>query len=91
MINHLHRKPPRRRPLERTRRVTVERLPGFLIDLGPEGRLQGLVGVAGAEEVGVADEEASFVVVVVDEPAGYAFGAVAADLAGGGVGGRRRR
>jgi hypothetical protein len=40
------------------------------------------VRVVGAEEVGVADEEAFFVVVGVDEPAGDAVGAVADDFAG---------
>ena len=44
-----------------------------------------LVRVVRAEEVGVADEEALLVVVGVDEPAGDAVGAVAADLAGAGV------
>ena len=47
--------------------------------------LRALVGVVGAEEVGVADEEALLVVVGVDEPAGDAVGAVAADFAGAGV------
>ena len=57
--------------------------------LGLEGGLERLVGIARAEEVGVADEEALLVVVGIDEPAGDAVGAVAADLAG--VGGGRRR
>ncbi len=43
------------------------------------------VGVVRAEEIGVPDEEALLVVVGVDEPAGDAAGAVAADLAGGRV------
>ena len=50
------------------------------MDLGLEGGLERLVGVVGAEEVGVADEEALF-----DEPAGDAVGAVAADFAGVGM------
>ena len=41
-----------------------------MIDFGFEGGFEGFVGVAGSEEVGVADEEAFFVVVGVDEPAG---------------------
>src|SRR5690606_41604383 len=45
-----------------------------------EGGLQGLVRVARAEEVGVADEEGFLVVVSVQEPAGDAVGAVAAHL-----------
>ena len=48
------------------------RRPGFLVDLGLERRLQRLVGIVRAEEVGVADEEALLVVVGVDEPAGDA-------------------
>ena len=65
--------------------VAVQGFPGFGVDLGFEGGLERLVGVAGAEEVGVADEEVFFVVVGVDEPAGDAVGAVAADFAGVGV------
>ena len=52
--------------------VAVEGRPGFGVDLGSEGGLEGLVGVVGAEEVGLADEEALLVVVGVDEPAGDA-------------------
>ncbi len=59
--------------------------PGVFVDLGLKRDLERLVGVAGAEEVGVADEEALLVVVGVNEPAGDAVGAVAADLAGVGV------
>ena len=50
-----------------------------------QGRLQRLVGVVRAQEIGVADEEALLVVVGVDEPAGDAVGAVAPYLAGVGV------
>jgi len=39
------------------------------------------VWIVGAEKVGLADEEAFFVVVGVDEPAGDAVGAVADDFA----------
>jgi len=62
--------------------VAIERGPGFLVDLGLESGLERAVGVVRAEEIGVADEEALFVVVGVDEPAGNAIGAVAADFAG---------
>ena len=55
------------------------------VDLGLERRLQRLVGVVRAEEVGVADEKTLLVVVGVDEPAGDAVGAVAPHLAGVGV------
>ena len=40
------------------------------------------MGRSGAEEVGVADEEAFFVVVGINEPAGDAFRAGADDFAG---------
>ena len=63
----------------------MERGPGFFVDLGFQRCLQRAVGVVGAEEVGLADEEAFFVVVGVDEPAGDAVGAVAFDFAGAGV------
>jgi hypothetical protein len=59
--------------------------PGVLIDLGLEGGLEGVVGIVGTEEIGVADEEALLVVVGVDEPAGDAIGPVTADLPGVGV------
>jgi len=62
--------------------VAVQRGPGFFVDLGSERGFEGAVRVVRAEEVGVADEEAFFVVVGVDEPAGDAFGTVAADFAG---------
>ena len=77
VIDHLHRDPPACRLVERARGVAVERRPGFLVDLGLQRRLQRAVGIVRAEEVGVADEEALFVVVGVDEPAGDAVGAVA--------------
>ncbi len=65
--------------------VAVEGGPGVGVNLGLERCLECLVGVVGAEEVGVADEEALLVVVGIDEPAGDAVGAVAAHLAGVGV------
>ena len=70
---------------ERTRDVAVESRPGGRVDLRLEGRLQRLVRVVRAQEIGVADEETLLVIVGVDEPAGDAAGIVAADLAGGGV------
>ena len=48
---------------EGPRGVATEGGPGFPVDLGLEGGLEGLVGIVGAEEVGVADEEALLVVV----------------------------
>jgi len=65
--------------------IAVESCPGFFVDLGLEGGFEGLIGVTCAQEVGVADEEAFHIVVGIDEPAGDAFGAVTADLAGIGV------
>lgn len=82
MIDHLHRNPPRLRLVEGARNIAVERRPGVSVNFRLERGLEGFVGVVCAQEVGVADEEAFFVVVGVDEPAGDAFGAVAADFAG---------
>jgi hypothetical protein len=48
----------------------VERHPGGLVDVGAEGTLELGVGVVGAEEVSVTDEELLVVVGGVDEPAG---------------------
>jgi len=56
--------------------------PGFFVDFGFQRCLEGAVGVVLAEELGVPDEEAFFVVVGIHEPAGDAVGAVAADFAG---------
>ena len=82
MIDDLHCNSARFWFVEWTRGIAVQCLPRFLIDLGFQGRLQSAVRIILAEEVGVADEEAFAVVVGVDEPAGDAFGAVAADFAG---------
>ena len=54
--------------------VAVQGFPRFAVDLGLEGGLERLVGVVGAEKVGVADEEALLVVVGIDEPAGDTVG-----------------
>jgi hypothetical protein len=70
VIDHLDRDPARLRLLERARRVGVETRPGFLVDLSFQRRLQRLVGVVGAEEIGVANEEALAVVIGVNEPSG---------------------
>lgn len=56
--------------------------PTHRVDFRFQRGLESAVGVVGTEEVGVADEEAFFVVVGVDEPAGDAVGAVADDFAG---------
>jgi hypothetical protein len=91
VVDHLDRDAPGGGLGERAGDVAVEALPGFLVDLGLEGGLERLVGVVGAEEVGVADEEALFVVVGVDEPAGDALGAVAERTSPVGGGRRPRR
>ena len=49
--------------VERARDVAVERRPRVGVDLGLQRRLERLVGVVRAEEVGVPDEEALLVVV----------------------------
>ena len=51
--------------------------PSFFVDLRLESSLKRAVGVVGAEEVGVADEEAFLIVVGVDEPAGDTVGPIA--------------
>ena len=82
MVDDLDGDAPGRRAVEGAGYVAVERCPGFLIDLGLQRRLERLVGVVRAQEIGVTDEETLLVIVGVDEPAGDALGAVAADLAG---------
>ena len=59
--------------------------PGFLVDFGFEGSLEGFVRVVGAEKIRMAHEEAFLVVVGVNEPAGDAVGTVATDFSGAGV------
>ena len=85
MVYHFHGNPSRLGLGKGSGGVAIQRFPGFLVDFGFEGGFQGFVRVIRAEEVGVADEEAFFVVVGVDEPAGDAVGAVAADFSGVGV------
>lgn len=79
MIDDLHSDAPGLWLGERTGGVTIQRGPGFFVDLGFEGGLERAVGVVGTEEVGVADEETFFVVVSVDEPAS-AFWTVTTDF-----------
>ena len=85
VIDHLDGDPSGDRPGERPGGVAVQRFPGFPVDFGFEGGLEGFVRVVGAEEVSVAHEEALFVVVGIDEPAGDAVSVVAADFTGVGV------
>ncbi len=76
MIYNLHRDPPRLRLVERPGGIAVERGPGFRVDLCLEARLERIIGIVRAEKVCVSDEEALFVVVGVDEPAGDPLGTV---------------
>ena len=85
MVDHLHRDAPGFGFIEGAGGVAVEGCPGICVDFRLEGGFQGFVGIVGAEEVGVADEESFFVVVGVDKPAGDAVGAVGADFAGVGM------
>ena len=82
MVDHLHRDPPVLRPIERPRHLAIQRLPRRLVDLCAQGGFQAFVGVVGAEEIGVADEEAFFVVVGVEHPERDAVGVLGNDLAG---------
>lgn len=65
--------------------VAVEAVPGFFVDLGFQGGFEALVGIVGAKKIGLADEEALFVVVGVDEPTGDPVGSVAANFACAGL------
>ena len=62
----------------------MQALPGILVDLGLEGGFQGLVGIVGAQEVGLTDKEAFLVIVRIHKPAGDVIGLAGADLAGAG-------
>jgi len=85
VVDHLHRDAARLWFVEGTGSVAAQGGPSVFVDFGSEAVFEGVVGVAGAEEVGVADEEAFLIVVGVDEPAGDALGTVGAHLAGIGV------
>ena len=82
MVNDFHGDAACFRFGEGAAEVAVEAAPGFLVDLCFEGGAQGFVGIALAEEVGVADEEAFFVVVGIDEPTRNALRSAAFDFAG---------
>ena len=70
---------------ERTRGVAVKGGPGFFVDLGFERGFKRTVWISGAQEIGVTDKEALFVVISVDKPTGDTIGAVAAHFTGVGV------
>jgi hypothetical protein len=81
VVDHLDGDLPRRWHREWTRGGGLDRRPGILGDVGTEGPAKLLVGIARAEEVGVADEEALAVVGRVEELARDVVGGRGADLA----------
>ena len=85
MVDHLHRDPARFGLVEGAGGVAAQCGPGVFVDFGSEAVFERVVGVAGAEEVGVADEETFLVVVGVDKPTGDALGTVGSHLAGVGM------
>ena len=66
MVDDFHRNAAGFWFIKRTGGIAVECRPGFLVNLGLEGSLEGPVWIAGAQKVGMADEEALLVVVGVD-------------------------
>ena len=82
MVDHLYRDASGFGFVEGAGSVAVEGCPGVCVDFGLEGRLEGFVGIVGAEEVGVTDEESFLVVIRIDEPAGDAVGTVGANFSG---------
>ena len=82
MVNHLDSDAACLRLWERPRCIAVQGRPCFCVDFGLERRLQCFVGVIRSQEVGVANEEALFVLVRVDEPACDTIGTIRPDLAG---------
>ena len=82
MVNHLHGDAAGFGFFEGAGGVAVEGGPGVGVDFGFEGGFQGGVGIVGAEEISVADEETFLVIVGVDEPAGDAVGTIAANFTG---------
>ena len=81
MVDDLYGDAAGLRLVEGARGVAVQRCPCLFVDFCLESSLQSFVGIVGAEEVGLADEETLFVVVVIHEPAGDALGTVTADFA----------
>ncbi|MEA5421436.1 hypothetical protein VB712_19605 [Spirulina sp. CCNP1310] len=61
--------------------VAVETGPSFLIDFGFEGGFKGFIGVVCAEKIGMADKEAFFIVVGIDEPTGDFVGITGSNFA----------
>ena len=70
MVDHLHRDLAAFGLAEGAAAAGVEVGPGRFVDLGPQGAMELLVGLVGAGEIGVADEEALAVVIGVDRNSG---------------------
>ena len=85
VVDHLYRNPTGLRLREGPRSVAMKRFPGFLVDFGFEGGLEGFVGIVGAEEICVPDEKALVVVIGIDKPARNIVGIVAPDFTGVGM------
>jgi hypothetical protein len=68
--------------LERPANGRIERRPSVLVDLGFQCRLEPLVRVVAAEEIGVTDKEALAIVIGVDKPGGDVVETGGTDLAG---------
>jgi hypothetical protein len=70
MVDDFHPNHCRRRLGERPARCAEQRRPSGLINLRSERLPEPLTRVIPSQEVGVADEEALFVVMRIDEPTG---------------------
>lgn len=62
--------------------VAMQRGPGFFVDFGFQRGFERAVRIVRAEEAGVAHEEAFFVVVSVNKPAGNALWTIASHFTG---------
>lgn len=81
MVNHLDGDAARFRLRKGTGSIAVQARPGIFIDFSFECSFQSFIRVIRAEKIGVAHEEAFFVVVRIDEPAGDSVRGIAANLA----------
>ncbi|MGL5083797.1 MAG: hypothetical protein ACRC8A_20130 [Microcoleaceae cyanobacterium] len=60
--------------MERSRGVAIEAFPGGFVNFGFEVGFELLVRITRTQKIGVADEEAFFIVVRINKPAGNAVG-----------------
>jgi len=81
VVDHLYGYAPGGGPREWSRGIAEQRLPRFFIDFSFKRRLEALVGVLRAKEIGVANEEILLVVVSVDELGCDALGVIRSDFA----------